>query len=149
MSQLKPGQPAPDFQLPDQDGKTVRLSQFRGRSAVVIFFYPKDDTTGCTKEACGFRDHFAQFRGAGAEILGISSDSTESHAQFAAKYNLPFTLLSDADGRVRRLYRVSRTFGLLPGRVTYVVDREGILRHVFSSQFKPDEHIRQALGALS
>ena len=99
MSKPRIGQPAPDFELPDQNGAPVRLSQFRGRSAVVLFFYPKDDTTGCTKEACRFRDEFEGFQAAGAQILGISSDSRASHAQFVSKYSLPFTLLSDEGGR--------------------------------------------------
>jgi len=149
MSKPRIGQPAPDFELPDQNGAPVRLSQFRGRSAVVLFFYPKDDTTGCTKEACRFRDEFEGFQAAGAQILGISSDSRASHAQFVSKYSLPFTLLSDEGGRVRKLFGIRSTFGIIPGRVTYVVDRDGILRHVFSSQFRPELHIQEALRALA
>ncbi len=124
----------------------MRLSQFRGKRAVVLFFYPKDDTSGCTIEACGFRDSYARFD---AEILGISSDSQASHTAFAAKYSLPYTLLSDTGGRVRKLYRVPRTFGILPGRATYVIDRAGILRHFFSSQSEPAKHIEEALKALA
>jgi peroxiredoxin Q/BCP len=139
------GQPAPDFELPDQHGGPVRLSQFRGTQAVVIFFYPKDDTTGCVKEACAFRDNFAKFD---ARILGISSDSPESHVRFAAKYQLPFTLLSDTGGRVRKGYGVPKTFGILPGRATFVIDRHGILRHFFSSQSQPERHVQEALTAL-
>ncbi len=103
MSGLKSGQLAPEFELPDQDGNLVRLSQFRGKSVVVIFFYPKDDTTGCTKEACGFRDSFHEFESKGARILGISSDSCDSHRRFVAKFNLQYPLLSDEKGRVRAL----------------------------------------------
>ena len=150
MSKLLPGQPAPDFELPDQNGKLLRLSQFRGQRAVVLFFYPKDDTTGCTMEACGFRDSLPQFEAYGAEVMGISSDGTASHARFAAKHDLSFTLLSDAKGRVRKLYGASGLLaGLIPGRVTYVIDREGILRHVFSSQTQFQRHITEALSALS
>src|ERR1039457_4637066 len=109
MSKPRIGHPAPDFELPDQNGAPVRLSQFRGRGPVVLFFYPKDDTTGCTKEACGFRDEFEGFQAAGAQILGISSDSSESHAQFISKYSLPYTLLSDEGGRVRKLFGVRST----------------------------------------
>lgn len=143
------GTPAPDFELPDQRGNPVRLSQYRGRSAVVVYFYPKDDTTGCTIEACRFRDDFGKFRAAGAEIIGISDDSAESHGRFVSKYQLPFTLLSDKGGKVRKLYGVKKTFGVIPGRVTFVIDREGILRHVFSSQARPAQHVEEALGALA
>ena len=149
MPQPTNGTPAPDFELPDQHGNLVRLSQYRGRNAVVVYFYPKDDTTGCTIEACRFRDDFEKFRVTGAEIIGISDDSTESHARFASKYHLPFTLLSDKGGRVRKLYGVKKTFGVIPGRVTFVIDREGIVRHVFSSQSSPARHVEEALVALA
>lgn len=115
MPSLTRGTPAPDFELPDQHGNPVRLSQFRGKCALVVYFYPKDDTTGCTIEACKFRDDFARFQATGAEVLGISDDSTESHARFAAKYKLPFTLLSDKGGHVRKLYGVKKTLGVIPG----------------------------------
>jgi peroxiredoxin Q/BCP len=149
MPELQPGSPAPDFELPDATGKPVRLSQFRGKSAVVVYFYPKDDTSVCTKEACTFRDEFAQFRGANAVILGISDDSTQSHAAFAAKYQLPFTLLSDRGGKVRKLYGVKKAFGVLPGRMTFVVDREGILRLAYSGLFESEKHVQEALSALT
>jgi peroxiredoxin Q/BCP len=143
------GDTAPDFELPDQQGKTVRLIQFRGKSPVVVFFYPKDDTSGCTAEACGFRDDFEKFLAAGAEVIGISDDSTESHGRFVSKYKLPFTLLSDKGGLVRKLYGVKKTFGVIPGRVTFVIDREGVIRHWFSSQSKPTRHVEEALAALA
>jgi peroxiredoxin Q/BCP len=150
MSKPIPGQPAPDFELPDQDGHLVRLSQFRGRRAVVLFFYPKDDTTGCTREACGFRDSFAKFQTQGAEIIGISSDDGPSHTRFIAKYDLPFTLLSDPKGKVRKEYGAAGLLGgLIPGRVTFVIDRDGILRHVFSSQTRFQQHVEEALAALA
>ena len=149
MPAIAIGTPAPDFELPDQHGNLVRLSQYRGRNAVVVYFYPKDDTTGCTVEACRFRDDFEKFRITGAEVIGISDDSTESHSRFASKYLLPFTLLSDKGGRVRKLYGVKKTFGVLPGRVTFVIDREGIVRHVFSSQSSPARHVEEALVALT
>lgn len=140
---------APDFELPDRYGNPVRLSQYRGNSAVVIYFYPKDDTSGCTIQACGFRDDFQNFQAAGAEVIGISDDTVESHGRFAAKYNLPFTLLSDRGGRVRKLYGVKKTLGVIPGRVTFVIDRAGIVRHVFNSQSKPAKHVAEALAALA
>jgi len=145
---IKVGDQAPDFTLPDRAGKMVRLSEFRGRKPVVLYFYPKDDTPGCTKESCAFRDSYEAFQEAGAEVIGVSSDSTESHGRFAEKHRLPFTLLSDRGGQVRRSYAVPATLGLLPGRVTYVIDREGTVRHVFNSQFQPTQHIAEALEAL-
>lgn len=145
---IETGGVAPDFELPDQAGMPVRLSGFRGKRAVVLFFYPKDDTSGCTIEACRFRDEIVRFREAGAEVMGISGDSADSHARFAAKFNLPFTLLSDAGGRVRKLYGVKNTLGIIRGRVTFVIDREGVVRHVFSSLAKAAQHVDEALGAL-
>jgi peroxiredoxin Q/BCP len=145
---LKPGDRAPEFELPDAQGKTTRLADFRGKKPVVVYFYPKDDTPGCTKESCAFRDQYEDFTAAGAEVIGISSDSAESHAKFASKYKLPFTLLSDRGGAVRKAYGVPATLGLLPGRVTYVIDREGTIRHVFTSQFRATQHVEEAKAAL-
>lgn len=124
------------------------MSHFRGKQPVVVYFYPRDDTSGCTVEACTFRDDFEKFRAAGAEVIGISDDSPESHAKFVSKYKLPFTLLSDPNGSVRKLYGVKKTFGLIPGRVTFAIDRGGIIRQVFSSQLKPARHVAEALIAL-
>ena len=143
------GERAPEFELRDQNGAVVQLTGLRRQGPVVIFFYPKDDTTGCTKEACRFRDDFARFRQTGAQIVGISSDSVESHQRFAAKYALPYTLLSDPGGRARKLYGASSFFGLMPGRATFVIDREGIVRHVFSSQTKFEEHADEAFRGLA
>jgi peroxiredoxin Q/BCP len=148
MPSLAIGAIAPDFELPDQEGTPVRLSDYRGRSAVVVYFYPKDDTTGCTIEACEFRDRQPEFHGV-AEVLGISDDSSESHARFAAKYDLPFRLLSDRGGHVRKLYGVTKIFGVIPRRVTFVVDREGVIRHVCSSQTNFAGHVAEALAVLS
>jgi thioredoxin-dependent peroxiredoxin len=145
---LRVGDPAPDFVLPSTNGEMVSLTQFRGQSEVVLFFYPKDNTPGCTREACSFRDSYEAFREAGAEVIGISADSEESHQAFAQRFRLPFLLLADRDGAVRARYGVPRTFGLLPGRVTYLIDREGIVRHIFSSQFQPSRHVDEALGVL-
>lgn len=142
------GAPAPDFTLLDAGGTPVRLSEFRGRAEVVLFFYPKDNTPGCSAEACAFRDSHEVFKEAGAEVIGISSDTEGSHQRFAERLRLPFRLLSDADGAVRARYGVPRTLGLLPGRVTYVIDREGIVRHIFSSQFQPAKHVTEALAVL-
>jgi thioredoxin-dependent peroxiredoxin len=145
---VQPGDTAPDFALPEASGRTVRLSDFRGRKPVVLYFYPKDDTPGCTKESCAFRDQYQDFQDAGAEVIGVSSDSPESHARFAEKHRLPFTLLADRGGAVRKQYGVPATLGLLPGRVTYVIDRHGVVRHVFNSQFQATQHVAEAIGAL-
>ena len=126
----------------------VSLEDFIGKKPIVLFFYPKDDTPGCTKEACAFRDEFEGFRKLGAEVIGISSDSVESHRSFAEKHNLPFVLLSDEGGKVRRLYGVPYSLGLFPGRVTYVIDTEGVIRHVFSSQLGATNHVKEAFEAL-
>jgi peroxiredoxin Q/BCP len=126
----------------------VTLQDVLGDRPVVLFFYPKDDTPGCTKQACAFRDDYEEFGKLDAEVIGISSDSVESHRSFAEKHFLPFTLLSDEGGKVRRLYGVSSTFGLFPGRVTYVIDREGVVRHVFSSQREAVKHVEVALKSL-
>jgi peroxiredoxin Q/BCP len=147
-STVQPGDTAPDFELPDDSGQTLRLSGFRGRKAVVLYFYPKDDTPGCTKEACTFRDQYQDFVDAGAEVIGVSSDSSDSHARFASKYRLPFRLAADRDGAVRKRYGVPATLGLLPGRVTYVIDKQGTVRHVFNSQFQAAQHVAQAIEAL-
>ncbi len=142
------GSLAPNFTLPSQSGKMVSLRDFLGKKPVILFFYPKDDTPGCTKEACAFRERHEDFRELHAEVIGISSDSVESHRSFAAEHELPFTLLSDEGGKVRKLYGASSTFGLVPGRVTYVLDEEGVVRHIFSSQLGVEKHIEEALEAL-
>lgn len=142
------GSNAPDFMLPSQSEEMVNLRDFLGNKPVVLFFYPKDDTLGCTKEVCAFRDSFEDFRKLDAEVIGISSDSVKSHRSFAKKHDLPFTLLSDEGGKIRSLYRVPNALGLFPGRVTYVIDRDGIVRHVFSSQLGFVKHVEEALQAL-
>jgi peroxiredoxin Q/BCP len=126
----------------------VSLGDFLGKKPVVLFFYPKDNTLGCTKEVCAFRDSFEELSNLDAEVIGISSDSVDSHKRFAGKHNLPFTLLSDEGGKVRRLYGVPSSFGLFPGRVTYVIDGEGVVRNVFSSQIQVEKHIEEALRTL-
>jgi peroxiredoxin Q/BCP len=142
------GSLAPNFTLPSQSGEIISLEDFIGKKPVVLFFYPKDDTPGCTKEVCAFRDEYGAFEKLEAEVIGISSDSVESHRNFAAKYNLPFTLLSDEGGKVRELYGVPNSFGLFPGRVTYVMNKEGVVRHIFSSQLGAKQHVEEALKAL-
>jgi thioredoxin-dependent peroxiredoxin len=145
---LTVGTKAPEFSLNDQHGKTISLADFRGKKSVVVYFYPKDDTPGCTAEACSFRDQFTEFSDAGAEVIGISSDSEASHKKFAEKHRLPFTLLSDRGGKVRSLFGVPATFGLLPGRVTFVIDKEGVVRHAFNSQINATKHVAESLAVL-
>lgn len=145
---IQVGDKAPDFTLPSQSGEQVRLSDRLGKQVVVLYFYPRDDTKGCTAEACAFRDSYEVFTGAGADVIGISSDSVERHAAFAGKHQLPFTLLSDKGGQVRKSYGVPAVLGVVPGRVTYVIDRQGTVRHVFSSMTNIGQHISDALQVV-
>ena len=142
------GDKAPDFMLPSQMGDNVALSEYLGKKNIVLYFYPKDETRGCTREACKFRDRYDVFTSLGAEVLGASSDTLESHKSFATHHGLPFLLLSDVDGKVRELYGVPSTMGVIPGRVTYIIDKKGVVRHIFSSQFQPEKHIEEALKIL-
>lgn len=142
------GDQAPDFTLPAQSGEPVRLQSRLGDRVVVLYFYPKDDTRGCTAEACAFRDSYEVFTDAGADVIGISSDSPDRHAAFASKHGLPFTLLSDQGGQIRKRYGVPAVLGLLPGRVTYVIDRQGAVQHVFSSMTNIDQHVGDALAVV-
>jgi peroxiredoxin Q/BCP len=142
---VKVGDKAPDFTLPDQSGTRLSLRDFVGRKIIVLYFYPRDFSRGCTAEACAFRDSHDVFVESGAQVIGVSSQSVDSHSEFAILNKLPFVLLSDEDGKVRELYGASSTLGLLPGRVTYVIDKQGIVRHVFSSQLNPTKHIEEAL----
>jgi thioredoxin-dependent peroxiredoxin len=144
---LQEGDVAPDFELPSQSGEKVKLSDQRGHW-VVVYFYPADDTPGCTAEACSFRDNYEDFTDAGAVVIGISGDSVESHVKFADKHQLPFTLLSDGDGELRKEWGVSKSLGLLPGRVTYVIDPDGVVRKRFSSQLRAKQHHHEALATI-
>jgi peroxiredoxin Q/BCP len=137
---IQAGDKAPDFTLPSQAGEPVRLSDRLGEHSVVLYFYPKDETSGCTAEACAFRDSY--------EVIGVSSDSVDKHAGFADHHKLPFTLLSDQGGAVRKSYGVPAALGVLPGRVTYVIDRAGTVRHVFNSMLNIGRHIDDALTVV-
>lgn len=145
---IKVGDMAPDFTLTAQTGVPVSLKDFRSQKSVVLYFYPKDDTPGCTAESCAFRDSYQVFKDAGAEVIGVSSDSTESHQKFASKHNLPFILLSDVGGQLRKSYEVPADFFILPGRVTYIIDKEGVIRHIFNSQMNFKAHVDEALKTL-
>jgi len=148
-NQIEVGIKVPDFSLSDQNGKLFHLSDVLGKKNLVIYFYPKDNTQGCTKEACSFRDSYQDFTDAGAEVIGISSDSKSSHKDFAGKHNLPFILLSDEDKTVRKLFGVpSDLFGFIPGRVTYIVDKQGIARYIFKSQTQVEKHVSESLRIL-
>ena len=142
------GDKAPDFTLDSQTGENVTLSDFFGKKNVVLYFYPKDETPGCTREACTFRDSYELFTDLGAEVIGVSADTVESHKAFAEHHNLPFTLLSDLDNNVRKLYGATSTLGFIPGRVTFIIDKKGVVRHVFSSQLQPEKHIEEAKEVL-
>ena len=124
------------------------MRDFHGKKNVVVYFYPKDFTRGCTAEACEFRDSYEEFKNLGAEVFGISADSLGSHDAFAREHKLPFILLSDPDGSVRRAYGVKKTLGLFAGRVSFVIDKDGIVRHVFSSQSRATAHVDEALTVL-
>ena len=145
---LKAGDKIPQFTLKDQDGNPFDISNHIGEKYLVIFFYPKDNTPGCTKEACSFRDSYEEFTERGALVIGISGDSEQSHRKFASKYRLPFTLLADRQNKVRKLFKVEGTmFNLLPGRETFVVDKTGKIVLAYNS-INAASHMRKALNAL-
>lgn len=148
MKKIKIGDKVPSFSLEDQNAKLINVNSSVGKP-MVIYFYPKDDTPGCVKEACAFRDEFEEFLRLGVMVIGISGDSVESHKKFEEKYSLPFTLLADIDNEVRKLFGVPKSLFFLPGRVTYVVDKKGIVQYVFNSQFGAEKHIKNALNKLN
>jgi len=146
---LKVGDAIPSFSLQDQNGQWFKSEEVIGKQAAVIYFYPKDETPGCTKEACKFRDEFEIFTDLKARVIGISSDNVASHKKFAEKYHLPFTLLADVNKSVRQLFGVPKsTLGLLPGRVTYIINKKGVIIYIFDSQFKAEKHIEKAIEVL-
>lgn len=145
---LNIGDLLPHFIMNNENHEPIDISSFTG-SYLVLYFYPKDDTPGCIKEACSFRDSFQDLANAGAVVYGVSSDKPDSHAQFKQKYKLPFSLLSDTSGELRKLLGVpADLFGLLPGRVTYIFSPEGRLLQVFKSQLSPEKHVREALKVI-
>lgn len=142
------GDKIPDFSAKDGNGDDFDSVSIVGKKPVVFYFYPKDQTPGCTAQACGFRDKYEDFKDLGAEVIGISSDTVASHQKFAKQYKLPFILLSDNDKKIRTLFGVKpNLFGLLPGRVTYVVDKNGIIQLIFDSLVATN-HIPRALEAI-
>ncbi|KAG9307339.1 hypothetical protein G9A89_017168 [Geosiphon pyriformis] len=139
--------PAPkNISLKNQDGESVDLGSFLGQGPAVVFFYPKDESYGCTKQACSFRDSYQVFQDAGATLVGISSDSSDSHKRFATAQKLQFPLLADVKGEAKKAFEVSKTFGIIPGRVTFLIDREGIVRDVFDSQMDFNGHVTRAVS---
>jgi peroxiredoxin Q/BCP len=144
MSGLKEGDKVPIFKLPDQDGKMVDMAEWVGKQPLVIYFYPKDFTSGCTMEAHAFREMYEAFQKEGAEVFGISNDDAESHKKFVVEHELPFTLLSDGNNKVREMFGAFGV-GHTLGRVTYVVDKKGIIRMVFSSQLQPKKHVDESI----
>lgn len=145
MASVQVGDRAPMFEAVTHTGRPLKLADYLGQQTVVLYFYPRDNTPGCTAQACSFRDDYEAFTAAGAVVIGISSDSSASHEQFAAQKRLPFELVSDPDNRLRKLYGVPNNLFVLPGRVTYVIDREGIVRLVFNSQLNATGHVAEAL----
>jgi peroxiredoxin Q/BCP len=148
MPSIQVGDPAPDFTAEAHDGQRFSLADYRGQRVVVLFFYPSDGTPVCTAEACAFRDSIADFAVAGAVVIGISGDSTESHRAFAANHHLPYLLLSDKDGAIRRAFGVPKSLGIFPGRVTYVIDKCGIVRLLFNSPLAASGHVNEALQVV-
>ena len=146
---LVKGDKVPNFELKNQNGELFKVADYIGKKNLVIYFYPKDDTPGCTKEACKFRDEFEIFTDLDALVIGISGDSPESHTKFIEKYNLPFTLLSDEKDEVRKAFGVKGAFmGVVPGRVSFVVDKKGIIQYMFDSMGNAEQHVDEARAIL-
>ncbi|USN50158.1 MAG: peroxiredoxin [Myxococcales bacterium] len=145
---LKVGEVAPDFVLPDQNGESQVFYKMKGSKGAVLFFYPKDGTPGCTAQSCSFRDNYQELKNLGVEIIGISADSPDSHKQFATQHSLPFALLSDESGEVRKKYGVKKTLGILPGRATFVVGLDGKIIFSFSSQLEIQKHVDEAVKVI-
>jgi peroxiredoxin Q/BCP len=148
MPNIKVWEKAPDFTLNDQDGNPISLSDHRGKSNVVLFFYPKDFSPGCTAQACSFRDNYEAFTDMDAVVIGVSGDSVESHKRFLDKHLLPFTLLSDPKRKIQSQYGATKAFGLLPGRFTFILDKSGVIRHIFTSETNMKKHTDEALRVL-
>ena len=149
MAKLKKGDKAPSFTLTDQHGNLFNINDVLGKKSLVIYFYPRNETKVCTAQACSFRDAYQDFLDLGCEVIGISSDDVKSHVSFAKHHSLPFVLLSDGDKEVRKLFGVSNDMLVIPGRTTYVINKEGVIIHVFSDQLSAGKHIKESLQALA
>jgi peroxiredoxin Q/BCP len=144
------GDSCPYFSLQNQDGQTINIQDYIGTKNIIIYFYPKDNTVGCTKEACSFRDAMQDLNNLDCEVVGISADSVASHKAFANQFRLTFNLLSDVGNEIRKMFKVpANVFGLIPGRVTYVVNKGGKIVHVINSQLNPDKHIKETIEVVS
>ena len=147
---LQPGDAMPNFVVKDHEGHDVSGESLLGHGPLVIFFYPADNTPGCTAQACGFRDQHEDFVAAGARVVGVSGDSVESHAAFVKERRLPYTLLADEGNQLRKAFGVPRGFmGLTPGRVTFVLDERGVVRAVTNSSINPLKHVSEALTVVA
>ena len=146
---LEIGTKMPHFNAIDQNGNKFDSNEWVGKKILVVYFYPKNFTPGCNREACAFRDAYEGFKDNNVEVIGISGDSTSSHVKFAKKYNVPFILLSDQNKHIRKSFDVpSSMLGLLPGRVTFVIDKEGVIIHAFNAQFNPEAHVEETLKVI-
>ena len=145
---LKEGTAAPDFEGTLDDGSTFRLADYKGRKNVVLYFYPKDFTPGCTREACNFRDEADSFESHSAVVVGVSSDTADSHKSFKEQHNLPFPLVADPDKRIIKLYQAQGLLGMIIARITYVIDKEGIIRRAFRHDLNIGKHLKDTLSAL-
>jgi len=143
---VKVGDKAPIFEAITDSGEKISLADFIGKHNIVLYFYPKDNTPGCTREACAFRDNWNLLKDYNVVVIGVSSDDINSHKKFKEKYQLPFILVSDPDKRIRELYN-AKGF-ILPARITFVIDKRGIIRHIYNSQFNPENHVKEALKTL-
>ena len=142
---MNSNEPVPTASFTRADGSSVTLKDLIGQKTIVLYFYPKDETAGCTAEACSFRDSYEDFKAAGADVIGVSGDDGASHESFKKHHRLPFTLLTDPHGAAARAFGVKKTFGLIAGRVTFVIDRAGVIRHRFDSQVRVQKHVEDAL----
>ncbi len=148
MPAIEVGDPAPAFSVTAADGERISLADYQGKNAVVLFFYPRDNSPVCTQEACTFRDAYEDFVQAGAVVIGVSGDSDARHRSFAESQRLPYLLVADGDGSLRKSFGVTKTLLVLPGRVTFVIDRAGIVRHKFSSLMQGRKHVEEALRTV-
>jgi len=148
MAKLKKGDKVPSFTLTDQHGNPFDIDAVLGKKKLIIYFYPRNETKVCTAQACSFRDAYQDFQDLGCEVIGISSDDVESHVSFAENHRLPFVLLSDGNKKVRKLFGVANDLLVIPGRTTYVINKEGVIIHIFSDQLSAGKHIKEALKAL-
>ena len=145
---LKAGQNAPEFEAELDDGSTIRLKDYRGEKNVVLYFYPADFSAGCTAQACSFRDSYAAIAGYDAIIAGVSRDSAQSHRDFKAKHHLPYPIITDPEGRLEQLYDVKTSLPLIRPRVTYVIDKAGVIRSALRHDIAIGRHLRDTLDAL-